>query len=78
MLMTEEKLSALQQALLEVLQNNGGWVSRSQIADVIGRPDRLVPHDVDSLENLVDMGLVKKRTTKTGVVKTVMQYHIAK
>ena len=73
MLMTQE-LSALQQAILDVLRGSTVPMTRSEIASALGRPNRLVPHDIDMLEGLVEMGLVLKSEDIIGTVKTVMKY----
>lgn len=73
MLMTQE-ISGLQQAILGVLRESNKPLSRSEIADAIGRPNRLVPYDVEMLEGLVEMGLVLKSEDIIGTVKTVMKY----
>lgn len=77
MLMTRDELTALQDAILIVLTEASKPMSRSEIAEAIGRPNRLVPHDIDMLESLVDMGLVLKTEVKIGTVKTVMKYQVA-
>jgi len=68
MLMTRE-LSELQRFILDVLRDNGDWMTRPQLAEAMNRPARLVPYDVQLLHDLCDKGLVERSTRIKGTVR---------
>jgi hypothetical protein len=53
------KLNAHQQALLDILGVNGGWMQEQEIAHQMGK-DVLLPEDVMQLDLLGDAGLLVK------------------
>lgn len=69
-----DNLTDLQAIILNVLREHGGWMKRSELATYLGRPSRLVPHDIDMLEGLVTIGLVEREKREIGTVKTVAVY----
>ena len=69
-----DDLTLLQQAIFDVLRANGSWMTRSEISTGIGRPHRLVPHDLRQLQALVDMQLVELSIRRIGTVKTARIY----
>lgn len=71
---TKEELTELQQLFLNVLKKQSDWMTRSEIADAIERPNRLNPHDVAMLDDLADKGIIHLDERKVGAVKTVYIY----
>jgi hypothetical protein len=71
---TKEELTDLQQLLLDVLERNSDWMTRSQIADAIERPNRLNPHDVSMLDDMAEKGIIDVTERKIGAVKTEYIY----
>lgn len=68
------ELTDLQRVLLGALRGKG-WQTRRNLADAIGRPTRLNPHDVEMLERLVKTGtVVKSQRIRPGT--TVQQEYI--
>jgi hypothetical protein len=53
------KLNTHQQALLDILGVNGGWMHEQEIAHQMGK-DMLAPEDVMQLDLLGDAGLLVK------------------
>ncbi|MEO8609705.1 MAG: hypothetical protein ABI690_17565 [Chloroflexota bacterium] len=53
------KLNAHQQALLDILGVNGGWMREEEIAHQMGK-DMLAPEDVMQLDLLGDAGMLAK------------------
>jgi len=62
--------------ILEVIKEQGeNWISRSGIAEAIGRPDgKIRSNDVDHLKELVKLGLIEVRDATTGVAQTRYEY----
>jgi hypothetical protein len=56
------KLSPQQQALLDILGTNGGWMGQDEIAHRMGE-DVLKPEDAMQLDLLGDAGLLIKETS---------------
>ena len=53
------KLSSHQQAIIDILGVNGGWMDRQEIAHQMGK-DILSPEDAQQLDLLEDAGFVIK------------------
>lgn len=68
------ELSALQQRILSILREKKDWMSRAELAQALNRPNRLIPYDVTTTEELIAMGLVEQKTEIVGTVKTVIKY----
>lgn len=71
---TQQELTDLQQLFLKVLQTNSDWMTRSDIAVAIERPNRLNPHDVAMLDDLATKNMIDIDERKVGAVKTVYIY----
>ena len=71
---TQQELTELQQLFLKVLQTNSDWMTRSDIAVAIERPNRLNPHDVAMLDDLATKNMIDIDERKVGAVKTVYIY----
>lgn len=76
----DNELSALQQRMLEILTQNGAWMSRSQLATALKRPankrdntPRLYPSDLQNLKALVEKGYIKRK--KAQIEKDVFITH---
>jgi predicted transcriptional regulator len=69
-----ETFTDLQQLLSDVLRQHGDWMTRAQIAQAIDRPNRLNPHDVAMLDDLVEKGIIEVTKRKTGAVRTEYVY----
>lgn len=68
-------MTTLAEKLLEILRDNGGWMTRKELAHELGRPrDYFVAYDTDVLEGLVNAGLVERDDRLVGAVKTVKYY----
>jgi predicted transcriptional regulator len=76
MLMThEETLTPLALVILNALRSTGGaWLTRLEIAQRIGRPNRATPLDIDILNQLVRMGLIEVQQHSRGVVQVEYVY----
>jgi hypothetical protein len=71
------KLSPHQQALLDILGVNGGWMGRREIAHQM-RKDILAPDDVMQLDLLGDAGLVVKEISDNSAPEgETVRYRIA-
>jgi hypothetical protein len=72
-----DELRPLELKLLEVMQTESSeWLSRGQIAELLGRPDRIHPGDVAALEKLAAMGLIEARQTPRGVAGVKWEYRV--
>jgi hypothetical protein len=56
------KLNDQQQALIEVLKRNGGWLGQDEIAQDLGK-SALTPDEMMQLDLLGDAGLLIKETS---------------
>lgn len=73
----DDTLSPLAKLLLETLQATGGaWLTRLEIAQKIGRPDRLIPRDIDMLNLLVTRGLVEVQNHPRGPIQAEYIYRV--
>lgn len=62
--------------LLTALRNNGGWMSRAQLAKATGK-NQLSPHDWQLLERLIDAGAIEKRERESNTpVGVAYEYRI--
>ena len=66
-------LTTLDKTLLEVMQGTEYWLSRSMIANLIGR-GTLTVYQIERLEHLVKLGLVDKETRRRGVAQIYYEY----
>lgn len=73
-MVTKHDLTDLQQLFLQILTEQGDWMTRSELAVAIERPNRLNPHDVAMLDDLAEKGIVQMNERKIGAVKTVYVY----
>lgn len=75
-MLMSKSLTPLAKRLLRAVQTgNGEWMSRSQIAEDLGRPrNRLNPHDRNLLEQMVADGLLDAEERQIGVVQTERVY----
>lgn len=70
-------MTTLRELLLDILRDNGGWMSRKDIGAALGRPRSYpVAYDIDLLEGLVAAGLVERDDRLSGAVKVVKYYRI--
>ncbi len=67
-------MTALSDKMLDTLRHAGGWITRKQLAQALGRPGQLTPYDVEILEGFVSAGLVERDDRLVGVVKTIWYY----
>ncbi|GAB5486227.1 MAG: hypothetical protein Pars93KO_26610 [Parasphingorhabdus sp.] len=74
MIMSDTELTELQQIIYDALLKHGDYMTRSDIAQVIGRDKTLNHYDRELLQQLVDMGLVDVLETKRGVTMTSYTY----
>ena len=70
----KEDLTDLQNLFLEILEQQGDWMTRAEIAVAIERPHRLNPHDVAMLDDMAEKGIIQVNERKVGAVKTVYIY----
>ena len=70
----KQDLTDLQNLFLKILQQQGDWMTRTEIAVAIERPHRLNPHDVAMLDDLAEKGIIQMNERKVGAVKTVYIY----
>ncbi len=76
--MTKEELSPLAAVLLDTLRAAGGvWLTRLEIAQRIGRPAKMQPRDIDTLQELADRGLIEVSHRIRGVAQTEYIYRAA-
>lgn len=73
--MVSESLTELQTMLLDLIRKEG-VLTRREIAEA-WHQDRLNPHDIAMLEDLVNRGLIKRISKLTGKVRTTYHYEIA-
>lgn len=72
---TPAELTPLAVKILETVQAAGGvWITRLDIAQRIGRPNRLTPRDIQMLNYLVAMGLIEESRRTIGVVQEEYVY----
>ena len=75
--MTEPKISALGQKLIEILTDAGDkWLARRDLATALQRPSFLQPHDLRVLSDLEAAGLIEVRKVAKGAVKFEFQYRV--
>lgn len=75
MFMTSENLSPLEQRIITVLEDSPDeWLSRSQIAERIGRTNGYTQNDVRALNMLLERGRIEIRETVIGVAKSMYEY----
>jgi predicted transcriptional regulator len=68
----EANMTKLDRAILETLQNLGGWATRSELSESLGV--QMSQYHFDRIDNLEDMGLVEKRSEKRGAVGSIWFY----
>ncbi len=56
----ENEISARARKMLVAIQASGEWMSRVQVARASGKK-RLIPYDVDLLQQMVEKGLIEIR-----------------
>jgi len=77
--MSEQKISALGQRMIEILSEAGDqWLSRRDLATALNRPSFLQPHDLRVLSELETAGLIESRKHQTGAVKFAFEYRVIK
>lgn len=76
--MTKPELTELQQIIYDALLENGDFMTRSEIAESIGRSEGLTYYDVRLLTELTDMNLVEVYEEKRGVTMTSYKYRVEK
>lgn len=69
-------LTEVDERFLEVLRENGDWMSRSEIGEAVGVP--LSPYHIGRLERLIELDLVEKKYKVRGVVQKVYYYRAVK
>lgn len=75
MIMTSENLSPLEQRIIATLEESRDeWLSRSQIAERIGRTNGYTQNDVRALKTLLERGRIEVRETVIGVAKSMYEY----
>lgn len=65
----------IQNQMLDVLLNEGDWLTRHQVAEKLG-VRQLSSYQVLKLDSLVDKGLVERRQATVGLIKTRYEYRI--
>ena len=68
-----DHVTPLADHLLKILRTSGEWMTRTQIAQAIGR-SRLTPYDISCLELLATQALVETRQAKRGLFGTRWEY----
>lgn len=59
---------SLEDVIFHVVRSSTGWMSRSDIANALGRPRRqLYAHDIAQLDKLVMRGSLESRRSGIGV-----------
>lgn len=77
MIMSLENLSPLEERIIEAMgQADGEWLSRNQIAALIGRKDGYTQNDARALNSLLERGLIEARETLIGVAKKMFEYRL--
>lgn len=72
-------LKPLEKRIIEILNEAGErWLTRLQIAKLLGRPGRVQPNDIAALDRLSALELIESRETIRGAVATQWEYHIKK
>ena len=74
MLMTAENLKPVEQAILSALTRRALWMTRTQLAEAIGRPTTIQPADLAALERLERLGLIETRQTPRGIAGIKWEY----
>lgn len=72
--MTEDTLTPLATVILNTLRAKKAWLTRSEIAQAIGRPNKATPRDIEMLNLLVSRGLVEVQQHSRGVVQVEYIY----
>ncbi|MBZ0302017.1 MAG: hypothetical protein K8J31_19870 [Anaerolineae bacterium] len=76
-MMGQSELKPLEQRICEVIQaENGKWLTRGQIAHLIGRPGQIHPNDIAALDRLIALDLIEAKQAIRGVVGTRWEYRI--
>lgn len=74
---TVDKLRPLEQRILAVIQGQGGeWVTREQVARLLGRPARIQPSDIAALDRLTMLGLLEAQEAPRGVAGVRWEYRV--
>lgn len=69
--------SQLAELILQAIRtNNGEWVSRNDIASLIGRSRGLLPHDVELLNGMVESGEIEVTRVPRGLVGYRFEYRV--
>lgn len=69
--------STLAAVILQAIRmSNGEWVSRKDIADVMGRGNALLPHDIDTLNDLVERGVIEVTRRPRGLLGFRFEYRV--
>lgn len=72
---TTDELRPLERKVLQVIKEAAGdWLTRSEVAKLIGRPGGVQPNDIAALEKLVMLELVEARQTPRGAVAMQWEY----
>lgn len=74
--MTEQTFTTLASVLLATIRQTGKAMTRQQIADAIGRPGRLTPHDISTLKDLAQRGLIEEDRRTRGVAGVEYVYKL--
>ena len=67
-------VSDLKNLILKTLRENGGWMTRQEVATAIGRPGRANPYDIALLNQMVESGELEKSERPTGPVQRALTY----
>jgi DNA-binding Lrp family transcriptional regulator len=65
-------LSEVDERLLNALQDNGDWMNRSELSEMVG--SALSPYHIARLERMIEAGLIEKKYEIRGIAQKVFYY----
>lgn len=72
-----DELRPLERRVLEIIHESAGeWLTRGEIAKLLGRPGTIQPSDIAALEKLAVLGLIESREATRGVAGIRWEYRV--